>query len=123
MHAQIATDPITGSPFCAGASVSVSYTITGSFNSGNIFTAQLSDASGSFASPVAIGALLPDVNGTITGTIPSTVYGTGYRIRVVSSNPSLIPSSDNGSNLTINSSPTIASAVKTLYNGADLSCA
>ena len=53
----ISTGVIAGSPFCVGASVSVPFTITGTFTAGNVFTAQLSDASGSFASPVAIGTL------------------------------------------------------------------
>jgi hypothetical protein len=101
----VSTSAISGSPFCVGggdaASVSVPYTITGAFTAGNIFTAQLSNASGSFASPTSIGTLSSTVAGTITASIPAaTVAGTGYRIRVVSSTPA-ISGSDNGSNLTI----------------------
>ncbi|MBA3706798.1 MAG: hypothetical protein H0W84_13130, partial [Bacteroidetes bacterium] len=54
----ISTDSIVGSPFCACTSIKVSFTSTGLFNPGNIFTAQLSDATGNFASPVIIGALI-----------------------------------------------------------------
>ena len=98
---------ISGSPFCAGAAVSVGYTrLSGVFNSGNVFTAQLSDASGSFTSPVSIGTLTSTTSGTISATIPSsTPAGTGYRIRVVASNPVAV-SYDNGVNLNVNALPT-----------------
>jgi hypothetical protein len=92
-------------PYCAGASFGLAYTATGTFNSGNIFTAQLSDASGSFASPTNIGTLASTTSGTINATIPgATPTGTGYRIRVVSSDPSVV-GSDNGANITINALP------------------
>ncbi len=98
----ITTSAITGSPFCAGANVSVAYTISGTFTAGNVFTAQLSDASGSFTSPVTIGTRTAINAGTITASIPFTqASGTAYRIRVVSSTPA-ITGSNNGSNLTIN---------------------
>jgi hypothetical protein len=96
----IATSAISGSPFTAGSSVSVPFTVTGAFPAGNIFTAQLSDASGSFSAPTSIGTLSGTGSGAITGTIPSVAAGTGYRIRVVSSNP-VVSGSDNGTNLTI----------------------
>ncbi|GAB4094133.1 hypothetical protein GCM10028786_30600 [Flaviaesturariibacter terrae] len=95
---------ISGSPFCAGSSISIPYTATG-INSGNTFTAQLSDASGSFASPTTLGTVSSTASGTISGTIPTnTGTGTGYRVRVVASNPGST-SSDNGSNLAINAKP------------------
>ncbi len=76
---------------CAGDPIVVPYTRTGTFNLDNVFTAQLSDASGSFASPVNIGTLIGTGNGTIAATIPmSTPNGTNYRIRVVSSSPAVV---------------------------------
>ena len=84
-----------------GSSVTVPFNLTGAFNGGNIVTAQLSDASGSFSSPVVLGTLATTTSGSISGTIPSgTATGSGYRIRVVASNPA-ITSSDNGSNIQI----------------------
>jgi len=95
----IATGAIA-TPIC-GSTVSVPYTKTGTFSTGNVFTAQLSDASGSFANPTNIGTLTSVNNGTITATIPNgQAPGTGYRIRVVSS-LSQATGTDNGSNLTI----------------------
>ena len=90
----ITTGTITPAGYCAGGSVSVPYTTVGAANAGNTFTAQLSNASGSFASPVTLGTLSSTTSGTISGTIPGgTTAGTGYYIRVVSSNPSITGSS------------------------------
>ena len=102
----ISTGTITGSPFCAGSSVTVPFTSTGTFNSGNVYTAQLSNTSGSFSSPVNIGTFSSTAHsGNISATIPAgTASGTGYRIRVISNNPS-VTGSDNGSNFTINALP------------------
>jgi len=71
---------------CAGDTISVSYLSTIRKKTNNTFTLQLSNSSGSFASPVNIGSLASDTSGTITGVIPSnTTTGTGYRIRIVAS--------------------------------------
>lgn len=106
----ISTAIISLTSYCAGESVSIPYSITGTYNAGNIFTAQLSDASGSFASPVTIGTLTSTAAGTISGTVPvGTAAGSGYRIRVISSNPT-VTGTDNGGDLTVNeilSTPTI----------------
>src|SRR6185295_6794958 len=53
----ILTNAISGSPLCTGATVNVSFTATGYYSAGNVFTAQLSNASGSFANAVNIGSL------------------------------------------------------------------
>ena len=91
---------------CVGSSISVPYNIAGTYNNGNVFTAQLSNASGSFASPVNIGTFTSVATGTINATIPvNAVAGTGYRIRVVSSSP-VVTGTDNGSNITVNTLPT-----------------
>ncbi|HWJ28134.1 MAG TPA: hypothetical protein VNS32_16435, partial [Flavisolibacter sp.] len=93
---------IASSSFCPGSTINLPFTVKGAYNAGNVFTVQLSNAAGSFAAPVNIGTLASTVSGTISATIPTaTTAGTGYRIRVVSSNP-VVTSSNNGSNLTIN---------------------
>ncbi|XOV68897.1 MAG: hypothetical protein ACFHU9_06870 [Fluviicola sp.] len=80
----------------------VDFTSTGTFTGGNVYTAQLSDASGSFASPTDIGTLTSTANsGSITITIPSTTdSGTGYLIRVISDSPATVGS--NSAAFTIN---------------------
>ena len=101
----LTTSEISGSPFCAGVLVNVAFTTNGNFSSGNIFTAQLSNSSGSFTAPIVIGTLSGTTNGTINATIPSNLSsGTGYRIRVVSSSPALT-GDDNGSDISILASP------------------
>ncbi|MGB1317036.1 MAG: hypothetical protein ACPG5W_02450, partial [Flavobacteriales bacterium] len=102
----ITTGTVSGSPFCVGNGatevVSVPYTISGTFTATNDFTAELSDASGSFASPTVIGTLSnTNANGTVSATIPASVTaGTGYRIRVVGNDPA-INGSGNGSDLEV----------------------
>jgi len=84
-----------------GAAISIPFILTGTMNPGNIVTAQLSDASGSFASPVVLGTLNTTISGTINGMIPAgTTTGGGYRIRVVSSNYA-ITAADNGNDIVI----------------------
>ena len=117
----ISTGAISGSPLCAGAAVSVPFTAAGTYTSGNIFTAQLSNASGSFASPTNIGTLTSTSSGTISATIPgATATGAGYRIRVISSTPS-ITGTNNGSNLTINASVSPSVAIS-LTSGTNPAC-
>jgi kelch-like protein 20 len=76
---------LTGVPLCAGQSALLDFTVNGMINAS--FTAQLSDASGSFASPVSLGVVAPGLQSvTIPGNTPP---GTGYRVRIVSQNPAL----------------------------------
>lgn len=97
----------TDSIVCAGETIALNYFNTGSFNSGNIFTAELSDALGSFASPLIIGTLSATVSDTINALIPlNTPAGNGYRIRVRSSNPAMI-AGDNGNDIQVKTAPPI----------------
>lgn len=87
---------ITGAPFCitdvTGTAVNVPFTSGGIFNTGNVYTALLSDATGSFTTPTDIGTLTSTANtGTISATIPAgTVTGSNYKIRVIASNPVVV---------------------------------
>ena len=92
---------------CAGGITTVSWAAGGVFNADNVFTAQLSDAFGSFANPVNVGSAFTTA-GIIDVTIPSnTPSGAGYRIQIVSSDP-VVTGSDNGSDIAINSSPSVS---------------
>ncbi|MEO8147796.1 MAG: T9SS type A sorting domain-containing protein [Bacteroidia bacterium] len=90
--------------FCQGAAISVPYTVCGGFIPGNIFTAQLSDITGSFGSPVNIGSITSVNSGTISATIPLGISptGTGYRIRVISSTPLVTGAINSNGILTLN---------------------
>jgi len=73
---------------CAGAPLPIPFTVNAPFGSNNIFTAQLSNSSGSFANPVNIGTLSGANAGTINATLPAnTTAGSNYRIRIVASSP------------------------------------
>ncbi len=73
---------------CAGLPVKVPFSVNASFGSNNIFTAQLSDASGGFSNPVNIGNFTGTTNDTVRATIPAnTPAGSLYRIRVIASSP------------------------------------
>ena len=109
--ASIATGSINPTSWCyqSQAAVTVPFTVTGTVNPGNVYTAQLSNASGSFASPVNIGSLTSSATGSLSipANIPGgTPAGTGYRIRVVASDPATT-GSDNGTNLTVHALPEI----------------
>lgn len=119
VHAQTIATGTISTTLCAGASINVPYTITGTYTAGNIFTAQLSSSTGAFTSPVNIGSLASMASGTITAMIPaSTTSGTAYRIRVVSNTP-VINGTQNASAITIstrasNPSITISSSIPLL---------
>jgi hypothetical protein len=109
----IQTSSLPVSSICSGTAISVPFTATGTFNAGNVFTAQLSDASGSFAFPVNIGTLSGTASGTISATIPIGMNtGSGYRIRVVSNNPSITGSqSATALSITQSVTPTVNIAI------------
>jgi Secretion system C-terminal sorting domain/PKD-like domain/Beta-propeller repeat len=102
---QITSPSISSTIYCQNQSFSLSYTVTGTFTNPNTFTAQLSDANGSFINPTSIGTVSSTTSGSINCRIPSAIsVGSGYRIRIISSNPSVI-GSDNGTNIIINALP------------------
>lgn len=81
---------------CTGQQFSVDYAVFGCFDSGNVFSLQMSDPAGSFAAPVTIGTSSGLHSGNIIGDLPlSVASGNGYRFRVVSSAPAAI-GPDNG---------------------------
>jgi hypothetical protein len=104
--------PTIAAPTVAGlfqpeGEIDVTFNITGTFQTGNSFIAQLSDGTGNFSNPTVIGTLASTAAGTIEATLPASVAtGNAYRIRVVATTPATI-SPDNGSNLSI-APPTIS---------------
>lgn len=112
---------LSGTSFCPGGAIAVDYSAVGNFTAGNVFTAQLSDASGSFAAPSVLGTLASTAtSGTINGTVPpGTPAGSNYRVRVVSSAPNAV-GSDNGINLTVLPAPEAGSLQN--LSGGDTIC-
>ncbi len=90
-HAQSIQISSSNAFFCSDGIVSINYTITGSFLSGNVFNAQLSDSSGQFNSPILIGSASSNVSGNMEVQLPSNLSPSGnYKIRVVSNSPTVI---------------------------------
>jgi gliding motility-associated-like protein len=74
---------------CPGALLTIVFSKNGIyFNSGNTFKAELSDASGSFASPITLGTYNDTVPDTIFGELPKLLpAGTGYKVRLSTTDP------------------------------------
>lgn len=127
----ITPSTISGGPFnvnCSSttATGSVAYNSTGTFTAGNTFTVQLSDASGSFASPTTIGTLASTTgSGSLNFTIPSgTPSGSGYLIRIIATNPATTSSNSSAFTITqvgscVVNEPYISSII---YDGCDGTC-
>jgi hypothetical protein len=97
----IATGALSVSSVCAGSTISVPFstsTSSGTFAVGNQFKVQLATASGTF-NDIGTGVTSP-----LTGTIPNGTNGTGYRVRVVSTNP-VVNGSISATSLTITTIP------------------
>ena len=107
----ITTSAISGSTFCAGSAISIPYVVSGPFSAGNVFTAQLSNVSGTFTSTTDIGTLNSSTSGTISATIPAgQAAGTLYKVRVISSLPAQTGTASS-SILTINALPAQPSTI------------
>lgn len=78
---------LTPAQVCAGNTVSVAFTTSGTFNAGNQFEAQLSNAAGSFAAPIATAT---GAGSPITLTIPAATASGTYKVRVVSTSPVVV---------------------------------
>lgn len=124
----VTTGTVSGGPFTVTCTTTdagtVAFTSAGTFTAGNTYTAQLSDAAGSFASPTTIGTLTSTGNsGTITITIPSALpSGTGYSIRIVSSNPATTGSTSAAFSITLSGGPCTLlepHITRVIYNGCN----
>lgn len=98
--------------YLMGESLTIPFTLDGTMSPENLqgfpneVIAQLSSANGSFSRPIELGRMTTNTSGNITVSIPSGIFeGTGYRIRLVTTNYPMI-SNDNGTNLTITASTT-----------------
>ncbi|MBC7891379.1 MAG: T9SS type A sorting domain-containing protein, partial [Sphingobacteriaceae bacterium] len=101
-------DPtVGGAPVCAGQTITLTFNVLNAANS--TFTAQLSNASGDFTTPLISWTVSP---GTTTLTIPGgTPSGIGYQIRVQSSAPVVTSNPSNVfrvNGLTFSSTPTVS---------------
>lgn len=99
--------PYFDTSFCQGDTFKVRYGVTYKFRTPNTFSVQLSNASGSFASPTIIGTKVSDTADTIKCVIPINMTpGNGYRIRIIAANPARI-SGDDEVDIRIKQSPVV----------------
>ncbi|MEZ5013000.1 MAG: gliding motility-associated C-terminal domain-containing protein [Chitinophagales bacterium] len=86
---------------CVNSVIDVPFYSTGVFLAGNVYTAELSDSTGSFDSPSVIGTFFSSATfdpalgsppGTVSGIVPVVPPGCNYYIRVTSSSPAVVGS-------------------------------
>lgn len=84
----VAITGVSAMSLCAGSSVAVNFTTTGTFNTGNQFEVWVSDAIGSFVNQKRLGT---GTSSPVSVTLPTTYnalpYGTNYQVKVVATNP------------------------------------
>ena len=103
---------------CAGSALAIPFTVSSAYGSNNVFTAQLSNANGSFANPINLSSFGGNTNATINATIPAnTPAGSGYRVRILASSP-LDTSAASSTAVTINRVPELGYSI----TGAAQSC-
>src|SRR5258708_3763595 len=80
------------SPYCGGTNATVSYDASGyTFDRGNLFKVELSNASGNFISPVVLATLSStSTTGDIIITFPPSASSPNYSIRIVSTSPAIV---------------------------------
>ncbi len=121
----VITGSITGSPFCvtasSGAAINIPYSISGTFSSNNIFTAQLSNASGVFpTTPLAIGSRTSSAAGSIAAIIPAgTATGTGYKVRVIASTASATATESAVFSINLRTSAVSPAVTQDLFTGSN----
>lgn len=87
----IAINSINQKTMCGSTQFNLAYHASGTYNNGNSFSVQLSNAAGSFAAPQVIGTLNSTASGLINCSIPLQIpNGNNYRVRVISSNPVVV---------------------------------
>lgn len=97
--------------YCIGDTIHLPYSVTRNYRSTNVFTVQLSNTSGSFASPVNIGSITSPAAGVIHCPLSTSIPpGLGYRVRIIASAPA-DTSEDNGLDIKIRAYPSKPVAV------------
>ncbi|MBO0934072.1 T9SS type A sorting domain-containing protein [Fibrella aquatilis] len=103
----LTTLPLPVTSVCAGASLSIAFTQSGTLTAGNIYTAQLSSG-GDYTNLSSLAAPTLDAatgQYTLVATVPaSATAGGGYRVRVVASSP-IVVGSVSSTTLTVRAQP------------------
>jgi hypothetical protein len=104
----IVTNALGANNYCSGQTTTVTFTKNTTFNAGNKFIAQLSDAQGTFSGAlINIGEITSQIPAPITVTFPAIYTSSSlYRIRVIATDAPTI-GTDNGTNFTIRPLPSV----------------
>lgn len=107
---------VEGQEFCAGESFDVDYNFCDlTINASNDFIVELSDETGSFASPTQIGSVTSMTAGTINCTLPGTlISGNNYKVRVSATDAAFVGGESKV--FTINESPAVPTLLTTNSN-------
>ena len=105
----IVTNALGANSYCSGQTTTVTFTKNTTFNAGNKFIAQLSDAEGTFSGAlINIGEITSQIPAPISVTFPAIYTSSSlYRIRVIATDTPTI-GTDNGTNFTINPLPSVS---------------
>lgn len=73
---------------CSGDVLPIVFDVVDSYQAGNVYTIQLSDTGGNFATPLTLTTIMGQLGGQYNWTVPATVkYGKHYLIRIIASAP------------------------------------
>ena len=112
----VSTSSLTATTLCAGTSLSVPFITTGEFNPGNAFRIEMvsvADTTKKYAVSTSAN------NSPVTGSIPTTLPGGQYYVRVKADNPEIaIIGSNSPTLLTVRSFPTATlTGTQNIYEG------
>lgn|GEM_PF-1786264 len=117
----ISITSITNDTLCAQENYNMNFATVGTYSAGNYFTAELSNTTGSFTSPVTVGTLSGTTSGILITNVPVSILGgSGYKLRISSSSPIVMSSNTTditiiGENLAINGiTPSLSEATGTI---------
>lgn len=104
--------------FCPGDYLGVVFTNSGAPGEGNSYVVELSDSSGSFATPTVIGSLPGQMtSGTVPAIIPKGLLsGSGYQVRIRSTNPDFVYCNTFDHDYTIEDSPEVTTQPELFYD-------
>lgn len=99
-------DPPLPTVLCKNVNYTLPFKTINDFMPGNTFTLQLSNASGDFGTPTILNAVTGTQSGIFNYTIPSIVTtGTGYKMRIVTSQPFSVSDTISGLNIGVATTP------------------
>ncbi|HWB65020.1 MAG TPA: T9SS type A sorting domain-containing protein [Chitinophagales bacterium] len=84
------TTSVSPNKVCPGDSFTISYTVSDTFVYDNLFVVQVSDSTGSFASPMILDTLAGQSDSSKKYLAPALPASANYRFRVVATDPAVV---------------------------------